>query len=392
MKKIILTLTVMLTSFVSANAMSYEQAREQALFLTDKMAYELNLTEEQYEAAYEVNLDYLMGVNTVDDVFSEYWTRRNLDMSYILLDWQYRTFCDCLYFYRPIYWDAGFWHFRIFSYYPTRDYFYYGRPAFFFSYRGGHCWRVNGGTSWYISRRYIHGDGWGMRDGWHRGCFRTVSRGWKVGTIRGNGYRSGGVTTVHSGGYTRRGDSSYRGRTDNSSFRGRNGGTSEHNGSQGHRNDGQSYRHEGNRTGSNDGSYRGRSENSGVRNNDGTRSDRGYTGRYNNDTRRSSTRETVTSGHQRNSSDATYTPSHSFSGRSGGSSYNGTTHMGGSRNFSGGSHGGGSSFSGGSHRGGGSFGGGSHGGGSFGGGSHGGGSFGGGSHGGGGAHGGAGRR
>ena len=26
----------------SANAMSYEQARQQALFLTDKMAYELN--------------------------------------------------------------------------------------------------------------------------------------------------------------------------------------------------------------------------------------------------------------------------------------------------------------------------------------------------------------
>ena len=29
---------------VTAGAMSYSQAREQALFLTDKMAYELNLT------------------------------------------------------------------------------------------------------------------------------------------------------------------------------------------------------------------------------------------------------------------------------------------------------------------------------------------------------------
>ena len=52
-----MTALVALFAFVaSASAMSYEQARQQALFLTDKMAYELNLTEEQYEAAYEVNL------------------------------------------------------------------------------------------------------------------------------------------------------------------------------------------------------------------------------------------------------------------------------------------------------------------------------------------------
>ena len=31
---------MMLTATVSANAMSYEQARNEALFLTDKMAYE----------------------------------------------------------------------------------------------------------------------------------------------------------------------------------------------------------------------------------------------------------------------------------------------------------------------------------------------------------------
>ena len=73
----------------TASAMSYEQARQQALFLTDKMAYELNLTDDQYEAAYEVNLDYLMGVNTYDDLYGAYWRQRNTDLSYILLDWQY---------------------------------------------------------------------------------------------------------------------------------------------------------------------------------------------------------------------------------------------------------------------------------------------------------------
>ena len=89
MKKFILTLALILSLAVSANAMSYDQARDQALFLTDKMAYELNLTEDQYEAAYEVNLDYLMSINTYDDLYGAYWRNRNLDLSYILFDWQY---------------------------------------------------------------------------------------------------------------------------------------------------------------------------------------------------------------------------------------------------------------------------------------------------------------
>ena len=58
MKKILLSLVTLLTTTSTINAMPYQQAREQALFLTDKMAYELNLTEQQYEAAYEINLDY----------------------------------------------------------------------------------------------------------------------------------------------------------------------------------------------------------------------------------------------------------------------------------------------------------------------------------------------
>ena len=87
MKKLFFALMMMLTATVSAHAMSYEQARNEALFLTDKMAYELNLTDEQYEAAYEINLDYLMGVTSRYDVYGTYWERRNLDLSYILLDW-----------------------------------------------------------------------------------------------------------------------------------------------------------------------------------------------------------------------------------------------------------------------------------------------------------------
>ncbi len=177
MKKMIIALVAMMVlSFTTANAMSYEQARQQALFLTDKMAYELNLTDDQYEAAYEVNLDYLMGVNGYDDLYGVYWRQRNMDLSYILLDWQYQAFLNASYFYRPLYWDGGYWHFGIYARYPRRDYFFFGRPNFYVSYRGGHSWRVNGGRSWYHGRQFgaPRPDGQhrvGMRDGFNRGDF-----------------------------------------------------------------------------------------------------------------------------------------------------------------------------------------------------------------------------
>ena len=182
MKKFILALTALLVMTVSASAMSYEQARQQALFLTDKMAYELNLTDAQYEAAYEINLDYLMGVRTVDDLYGIYWERRRLDFSYILLSWQYRAFCDAAYFFRPLYWDAGYWHFGIYARYPHRDYFFFGRPTFYVEYRGGHAWHMNGGRSWYRSRHYRpavrHDNRYhGMRDGFSRGDFGNGYRG-----------------------------------------------------------------------------------------------------------------------------------------------------------------------------------------------------------------------
>ena len=176
MKKMMIALVAMLTIAATGKAMSYEQARNEALFLTDKMAYELNLTDEQYEAAYEINLDYLMGVTSYDDVYGNYWERRNLDMSYVLLDWQWRTFCAASYFYRPLYWSDGFWHFGIYARYPHRDYFYFGRPVFYASYRGGHAWHVIGGRGYYYSRREhfrpVGRSHFGMLDRWNRGDYR----------------------------------------------------------------------------------------------------------------------------------------------------------------------------------------------------------------------------
>lgn len=176
MKRIVLTIAAMLTIAVSASAMSYEQARREALFLTDKMAYELNLSDAQYDAAYEINLDYLMGVTGRDNVYGTYWTRRNLDISYILLDWQWRAFQAATYFYRPLYWSAGCWHFGIYARYPHRNYFYFGHPTVYVSYRGGHSWRHHGGKGYYYSKRHDlrpkKNGHFGMRDKWNRGDFK----------------------------------------------------------------------------------------------------------------------------------------------------------------------------------------------------------------------------
>ena len=180
MKKMMMTLVAMLTIAVSTRAMSYEQARNEALFLTDKMAYELNLTDEQYEAAYEINLDYLMGVTGRDDVFGTYWERRNLDLSYVLLDWQWNTYLAASYFYRPLYWDAGYWHFGIYARYPHRDYFYFGRPHFYATYRGGHAWHLHGSRGYYYGHRnHFRAPGRvhvGLHDRWTRGDFRGSNR------------------------------------------------------------------------------------------------------------------------------------------------------------------------------------------------------------------------
>ena len=179
MKKMMIALTMMLLTAATGKAMSYEQARNEALFLTDKMAYELNLTDAQYEAAYEINLDYLMGVTSVDDVYGTYWERRNLDLSYILYQWQWDAFLAASYFYRPLYWDAGYWHFGIYARYPRRDYFYFGRPHFYATYRGAHAWHLHG------THGYYHGHSshfrpalpqgrshFGMRNGYDRGDYR----------------------------------------------------------------------------------------------------------------------------------------------------------------------------------------------------------------------------
>ena len=135
-------LAVMMVMTISANAMSYNAAKHEALFLSDKMAYELNLTAAQYEAVYEINLDYLMSLNGRGDVFGIWWDRHNADLRFVLNSWQYDKYMALAHFYRPVAWKAGGWTFAVYSHYG-RDRFYNAHPKVFVTYKGGHN-RVHG--------------------------------------------------------------------------------------------------------------------------------------------------------------------------------------------------------------------------------------------------------
>lgn len=131
-----MTLTMALVFTISAQAFSYSSARSRALFLTDKMAYELNLTDDQYDACYEINLDYMLNISVQGDLFGNYWSLRNQELSYVLSPSQYRVFLATEYFYRPISWVSNKFHFLIYDRYP-KNRFFRSAPRVYDTYRGG---------------------------------------------------------------------------------------------------------------------------------------------------------------------------------------------------------------------------------------------------------------
>lgn len=171
MKKYILSLALSCLAILPLSAMSYEEAREQARFLTDKMAYELNFNDQQYNDCYEINLDYFLSVQTAGDVYGDYLSYRNADLRHILYDWQYSLFVAADYFFRPLSFYRGTWLLPVYHHYNA-GHFYYSHPAVYFSYRGGHG-RPYFHTGYYTSRR-PHWNG-GFR-GQHHGSVVHHSR------------------------------------------------------------------------------------------------------------------------------------------------------------------------------------------------------------------------
>ncbi len=200
MKKMIFTLMLSFCSILSLSAMSYAEAREQARFLTDKMAYELNLNDQQYNDCYEINLDYLLSVETADDIYGDYLAYRNADLRHILYDWQYTIFAAADYFFRPLSWLHNRWFFPVYRYYRV-GYYYYGYPTVYHSYRGGHGRFYHHG-GFYVSRRpHWNGGFRGMDRGHishHGGRGHDDRRGYHIGN-GGRGSHDGYDRGSHDG-------------------------------------------------------------------------------------------------------------------------------------------------------------------------------------------------
>lgn len=147
-------------------AMNTSQMRKETRFLTDKMAYELNMNSMQYDDVFEINFDFLFSVRDImDDVVRGYgWAVdryyqmldvRNDDLRWVLSDAQYRRFMITEDFYRPIYANSSGWHFRVYVRFPNVNLFFFGKPRHYSSYKGAHN-RIHHHNNSYYHGRYTH--------------------------------------------------------------------------------------------------------------------------------------------------------------------------------------------------------------------------------------------
>ena len=164
-----LVILMLAVSIPSMGAMSISKMRENARFLTDRMAYELHLSQMQYDDVYEVNYDFINSVRYImDDVvrgygyavdrYYDYLDYRNEDLRWILSSSQYHLFMRVDYFYRPIYTTHNNWLFRIYDIYHDVKHFYFGKPHHYKTYNGCHS-RLHHHTGYYkvnSHTRYQH--------------------------------------------------------------------------------------------------------------------------------------------------------------------------------------------------------------------------------------------
>lgn len=162
MKKFIITSLVMIMGIAHMFAMSHSTIRENARFLSDRMAYELDLSPRQYDDIYEINYDFLYAINRImgdvvfgyRDAINQYYDLldyRNEDIHYVLTMRQYSKFITHEYFYRPVYSTGRDWRLRIHTIYPNHTFFYFDAPSIYKTYRGAHAHHVYG-TGYYSGR------------------------------------------------------------------------------------------------------------------------------------------------------------------------------------------------------------------------------------------------
>jgi len=138
---------IMLTSLAaSAQPMSVYAMRNNARFLTDRMAYTLGLSAALIDDLYYINYDYICGVNDYLDAvalgyryddYMEIVYARDYALRRLLTERQWALLMTYDYYYRPIAFNNHRWSFSIYLHDRRMDHFFYAPPRRFNEYRGG---------------------------------------------------------------------------------------------------------------------------------------------------------------------------------------------------------------------------------------------------------------
>lgn len=236
MKRLVFILTCLLSltmTLPSQAALSTSEIRQHARFISDRMGYELQLNNTQYNDVYEINYDFLSsiryladdlvyGYDSDVDQYYNYLDLRNEDLSYVLTRSQYTLFMSKDYFYSPLYLNNSRFTFRIYSVYSDVSRFFFSLPLNFYSYAGIHN-RTHYRNGFYVGR-YRHerytGGGFAIRNNRDRYTIRRNNDFRVQGTPNrsnnnarpnngNNGYRSGNNVRPNNGNNGNRGNNGW---------------------------------------------------------------------------------------------------------------------------------------------------------------------------------------
>lgn len=189
------------TMTMQAQPMSYYAMRENARFLTDRMAYTLGIATSLLDDLYMINYDYICGVNDyLDDVaygyhYDDYMMvmyARDAALRRLLTPYQWERLVALDYFYRPISFVNHRWSFSIYAYDPYRTHFYYGVPTRYNHYRGGHFFRGMAPAGGHIGP---HG---GPGPGYHEGGPNRPQHGYNSRRDDNRGFNGGGNGNINN--------------------------------------------------------------------------------------------------------------------------------------------------------------------------------------------------
>lgn len=146
-KTFIVSMMLLVSTSAIAQPMSYDAMRNNARFLTDRMAYTLGISSLAIiDDLYRINFDYIYGINDyLDDIalgyrYDDYLAicaERDYALHMLLGNAIWSRLMGYDYFYRPVFFHNHRWHFGIYDYFD-RGHWYYSAPRYYHEYRGGH--------------------------------------------------------------------------------------------------------------------------------------------------------------------------------------------------------------------------------------------------------------